>query len=178
MNALSKTASCIAVVLVCAASPAMAWDAHGHRTIAWLAMDKMQSKLPEEAVKGPLAFLFSESGRAQVGYQSGEPDRYRSIHIGQLTHINDPDHYIDLEKLDQFGLTLSTVPPELLSCDGVHFAVPMLNFKTWPSTGGVAASATPWMRPTTVCACDPVTSPPSMPLKFVALEDVPVTLML
>ncbi len=99
-----------AVMMVCASS-AFAWDAHGHRTIAWLAMDKMQSKLPEDAVKGPLAFVFSESGRAQVGYQSGEPDRYRSIHIGQLTHINDPDHYIDLEKLDQFGLTLSTVPP-------------------------------------------------------------------
>jgi hypothetical protein len=99
------------VVASLTSASALAWDAHGHRTIAWLAMDTMRSKLPEEAVKGPLAFVFSESGRAQVGYESGEPDRYRAIRVGQLTHVNDPDHYLDVEKLDQFGLTLSTVPP-------------------------------------------------------------------
>ena len=94
-------------------SLALAWDAHGHRTIAILAVDVMQSKLPAEATKegGPLAFVVSPSGRTQVGYQSGEPDRYRAIRFGQLKHENDPDHYIDLEDLEAFGLTLSTVPP-------------------------------------------------------------------
>jgi hypothetical protein len=94
-------------------STALAWDAHGHRTIALLAVDVMQSKLPAEATGegGPLAFVFASSGRNQVGYQSGEPDRYRAIRLGQLKHENDPDHYIDLEDLEQFGLTLSTIPP-------------------------------------------------------------------
>jgi hypothetical protein len=100
-----------ATTFVAIAGPAHAWDAHGHRTIAWLAMDVMQSKLPEEVKKGELAFVFSESGRAQVGYESGEPDRYRAINFGALKHENDPDHYIDIEKLEQFGLTLSTVAP-------------------------------------------------------------------
>lgn len=98
------------LAVVCTTS-VLAWDAHGHRTITWLAMDAMQSRLPEDAKKGELAFLFTESGRAQVGYQSGEPDRYRAINFGALKHENDPDHYIDIEQLDQFGLTLSTVPP-------------------------------------------------------------------
>jgi hypothetical protein len=100
-----------ASVLAATAGSALAWDAHGHRTIALLALDTMQSKLPEDAKKGELAFLFTDSGRAQVGYESGEPDRYRSINIGALKHVNDPDHYIDIEKLDQFGLTLSSIPP-------------------------------------------------------------------
>jgi hypothetical protein len=74
-------------------------------------MDAMASKLPDDAKSGALAFVFADSGRAQVGYQAGEPDRYRAINIGELKHENDPDHYIDIEQLDQFGLTLSTVPP-------------------------------------------------------------------
>jgi hypothetical protein len=107
-----KLAHVVAAIAVCThAGSALAWDAHGHRTIAWLAMDTMAAKLTEDAKKGELAFLFTESGRAQVGYQSGEPDRYRAINLGQLKHENDPDHYIDIEKLEQFGLTLSTVPP-------------------------------------------------------------------
>ncbi len=99
-----------AAILACC-STALAWDAHGHRTIAWLAMDAMAAKVPEETRKGDLAFLFAESGRAQVGYESGEPDRYRSIALGQLRHENEPEHYIDIEQLAQFGLTLSTVAP-------------------------------------------------------------------
>ncbi len=100
----------VAAILACGSS-ALAWDAHGHRTIAWLAMDAMAAKVPDEAKKAELAFVFAESGRAQVGYQSGEPDRYRAINLGQLKHENEPDHYIDIEQLDQFGLTLSTVAP-------------------------------------------------------------------
>jgi hypothetical protein len=101
-----------ALTAVCS-SAALAWDAYGHRTIALLAVDVMQSKLPADATgeTSPLAFVFQASGRNQVGYQAGEPDRYRAIHLGQLKHENDPDHYIDVEDLDQFGLTLSTIPP-------------------------------------------------------------------
>ena len=62
-------------------------------------------------MEGPLAFVFADSGRAQVGYEAGEPDRYRSIHMAQLRQENEPDHYIDIEKLEQFGLTFSTIPP-------------------------------------------------------------------
>ncbi|HMN39944.1 MAG TPA: hypothetical protein PKE29_03805 [Phycisphaerales bacterium] len=108
---MRKAVFTAAAALCVFASSALAWDAHGHRTIAWLGMDAMAARVPEEARKGDLAFVFAESGRAQVGYQSGEPDRYRAINLGQLRHENDPDHFIDIEQLEQFGLTLSTVPP-------------------------------------------------------------------
>lgn len=93
------------------AAPALAWDAHGHRTITLLAVDAMHEKIAPKARDGQLAFVFAASGRAQAGYQSGEPDRYRAIRLGQLRHENEPDHYIDVEDLEQFGLTLDTVPP-------------------------------------------------------------------
>lgn len=98
---------------LCLASVASAWDAAGHRTITLLAIDRMDAQLASGDKDGPagLAFVFSESGRAQAAYQSGEPDRYRAIRIGALKHVNDPDHYIDLEDLEAFGLTLKSLPP-------------------------------------------------------------------
>lgn len=95
------------------AGNAMAWDAHGHRTIALLAIDVMDSDLvkAKDADAAQLAWLLTPESRSEVGYQAGEPDRYRAIRSGQLKHINDPDHYIDIEDLSQFGLTLSTLPP-------------------------------------------------------------------
>lgn len=93
-------------------SPALAWDAHGHRTITLLAIDKLAADIQKDETAGrELAFVFTESGRAQAAYQSGEPDRFRAIRIGQLKHENDPEHYIDIEDLEPFGLTLSTIPP-------------------------------------------------------------------
>ncbi len=47
----------VAAILACGSS-ALAWDAHGHRTIAWLAMDAMAAKVPDEAKKGELAFFY------------------------------------------------------------------------------------------------------------------------
>lgn len=100
----------LAMLVVCAISlPAFAWDAHGHRTIALLAMDQMQKKT--EADASALAWLYATDSRVQVGYQAGEPDRYRAIRIPQLKHENDPDHYIDIDDLTQFGLSLRTIPP-------------------------------------------------------------------
>jgi hypothetical protein len=107
-------------------APALAWDAHGHRTITLLAMDRFERSLtapaaqPEGAedgraaaavVPGELAWVFTASGRAQAAYQSGEPDRYRAIRSPYLRHENDPEHYFDVEDLRPVGLTLSTVPP-------------------------------------------------------------------
>lgn len=104
----------IGAALLCA-PPAHAWDAHGHRTITLLAMDRFQSALPatNEASKksDDLRWLFTPESRAQAAYQSGEPDRYRAIRAAALKHENDADHYIDVEDLEPFGLTLSSLPP-------------------------------------------------------------------
>lgn len=93
-------------------SPALGWDAHGHRAITLLAIDKFASEVQKDEAAGrELAFALAPSGRAQAAYQSGEPDRYRAIRLGQLKHENDPEHYLDVEDLQPFGLTLLTMPP-------------------------------------------------------------------
>ncbi len=109
----TRTSRVVALSAICMLSPTLlAWDAHGHRTITLLALDAFAEKLKtDSAASRELAFVFEPSGRAQAAYQSGEPDRYRAIRLGQLRHENDPEHYIDVEDLEPFGLTLSTIPP-------------------------------------------------------------------
>jgi hypothetical protein len=83
---------------------APAWDGHGHRLVTAIAMDgvALDPLLPEWLKTG------DASRRAQ--YQAVEPDRWRSQQTPALTHINNPDHYIDIEDLEPFGLTIDTMP--------------------------------------------------------------------
>lgn len=84
-------------------SVAGAWDAHGHRVITYLALDGLSPDMPQ--------FLREKSMRDQIAEQSNEPDRWRGCDVSCLHHENAPDHYLDVELLDQFGLTLDTIPP-------------------------------------------------------------------
>jgi hypothetical protein len=110
MRALS-----LIVLLAFAARSALAWDCHGHRTITLLALDGFASRSPDMP-----PWLKPEHARLMVASGSCEPDRWRSIKAPlYLAHENNPDHYLDIDKLDQFGLTLSTIPPlryEYLRC--------------------------------------------------------------
>src|SRR5262245_14867541 len=90
----------LALLLVPAA--AMGRRAHGHRTITYLALDSLPAEVP--------AWLREPAFRDQIAEESNEPDRWRGSTIPALGHQNNPDHYLDVEKLDQFGLTLRTVP--------------------------------------------------------------------
>lgn len=90
---------------VLSASPALAWDAYGHRTITLVALEgfaKLQPGVPE--------WLRDESTRTKAAFQAAEPDRYRGFRSMTLGHVNNPEHYLDVEDLEKFGLTLSTVP--------------------------------------------------------------------
>ncbi len=106
LSAFRAAAICIAVG--CAAS-ASAWDAHGHRTITRLAIDSFvaaagdTSPVPE--------WVTSDLARSKIAYQSSEPDRYRGTNSNYLAHENNPEHYLDIEDLASYGLTLETVPP-------------------------------------------------------------------
>jgi hypothetical protein len=100
MRPLNRLAFLLLLVL---ASPAFAWDAHGHRIIAQLAVESMGPDTPD--------WLKDPACVAQVADQATVPDRWRSTHLAQLTHLNNPDHYIDIEDLEAYGLTLKTLPP-------------------------------------------------------------------
>ncbi|MGQ0628087.1 MAG: hypothetical protein ACT4PL_08310 [Phycisphaerales bacterium] len=85
------------------AAPALGWDAAGHRAITWLALDGLDPAAP--------AYLKDEARRHATGWQAAEADRWRNIKAPlYLAHENNPDHYIDVEDLVPFGLTLATVP--------------------------------------------------------------------
>jgi hypothetical protein len=84
-------------------APAAAWDAVGHRAITWLALDGLPADAP--------AFLKQPGVRDGIAWQSAEPDRWRGVASPILRHENAPDHFMDIEDLDAFGLTLETVSP-------------------------------------------------------------------
>lgn len=90
--------------LVLAASPTFGWDAATHRNIAIAALDRLggEASFP--------AWLKEARSKDMIGYEAAEPDRWRATRTPSLKHENDPDHYIDLEDLTAFGLTLETLP--------------------------------------------------------------------
>lgn len=96
-----------AIVLTLAAAPAVAWDAYGHRLIARLALEGMGKRLGADAP----AWLSDKDLAGAIADNATTPDRWRGVRISQLTHLNNPDHYIDLEELETFGFTLQTLPP-------------------------------------------------------------------
>lgn len=96
----------LAALALCASSSlASAWDCYGHRLIATLALE-----ITTASPNAP-AWLKEPAILAQIADQACTPDRWRSTKMGQITHLNNPDHYLDLEDLNAYGLTLQTVPP-------------------------------------------------------------------
>jgi hypothetical protein len=96
-------AAVAAALLAVAPGTARAWDAIGHRAITWLALDALDPALPA---------WMKEAARAHmIGWQAAEADRWRGVRSSYLTHENAPDHFIDIEDLDEFGLTLETINP-------------------------------------------------------------------
>lgn len=92
-----------AAIAVLMASSAFGWGSHGHRLITTLALDGLPPEAP--------AWLRDAEIRERIAFQSNEPDRWRGWRAPALGHENNPDHYLDMELLPQFGLTLETVPP-------------------------------------------------------------------
>ncbi len=82
---------------------ASAWDYEGHRVVNQLALASLPKDFP--------AFAFSSNTEERIAFLAGEPDRWRNVSDElPLVHCNGPDHYIDLESLDEYGLTPQTLP--------------------------------------------------------------------
>lgn len=90
------------ILLAGAGAAAMGWGEEGHRAVTLLALDAAAPALP--------AWLSTPDMRERAAYESIEPDRYRSIRTPVMGHENGPEHYLDVEYLDQYGLTLRTLP--------------------------------------------------------------------
>lgn len=97
-----KRIFCVALCLQLIVPPAFGWGARGHRMIALLAVEGLTSGTP--------GWLKDEAVRRQIAFQSSECDRWRGWKSDILQHEHKQDHYLDIEQLDQFGLTIETIP--------------------------------------------------------------------
>jgi len=73
-----------------------AWDYEGHRLVNEIALASLPSDFP--------SFALTPAAKERVAFLAGEPDRWRNTKDETLAHVNGPDHYIDLEQLDDYGL--------------------------------------------------------------------------
>jgi len=85
------------------AAPASAWDGYGHRLITRLAVQNLREDIP--------AWVRDDASVVACSDGAQTPDRWRGVRVAQLKHLNDPDHYIDVEDLEPLGMTLRTMPP-------------------------------------------------------------------
>jgi len=100
---VTRAAAILALLLMAPSPTAFAWDEQGHAIITELALEALPDTMP--------AWVRSPEVRARLIYLSAEPDRWRGQRHVQVDHINNPDHYLDVEHLAPYRLTLETLPP-------------------------------------------------------------------
>ena len=82
---------------------ARAWDYEAHRAINQLALASLPKDFP--------AFVRAPAAAERIAFLGGEPDRWRNMGDElPLSHFNGPDHYLDLEELENYRLTPQTLP--------------------------------------------------------------------
>ena len=92
----------VGVFIVFGDHDANAWDYEGHHTVNELAL----ASLPPEFG----GFELTPELKKRISFLAGEPDRWRNVGDAPLRNVNGPDHYIDLEDLQLYGLTPETLP--------------------------------------------------------------------
>ncbi len=88
--------------LAATVAPVEAWDYEAHRVVNEAALAILPTNFP--------AFVRTPQATERIAFLSGEPDRWRNTPDNVLKHVNHPDHYIDLEELDDYGLTDEELP--------------------------------------------------------------------
>jgi len=79
-----------------------AWDYEGHRVVNQLALASLPSTFP--------AFVRTPEAAERIAFLAGEADRWRNTTSLPLQHCNEPQHYIDLEELELYGLKPESLP--------------------------------------------------------------------
>jgi len=95
------------VTAACFGSPAFAWDAPGHRAITRVGIERFKDKVTDSGI----TWVAEEDWSIQISDLATMPDRWRNIRSPALAHLNNPDHYLDVEDLTELGLSLQTIEP-------------------------------------------------------------------
>lgn len=94
----------IALMLLCVmCGPALAWDQAGHRTINLLALKALPESFPQ--------FVHTPEARERIAHLASEPDRWRSSPDYPFRHVNEPDHFFDVDYLAGFSLKSESLSP-------------------------------------------------------------------
>jgi hypothetical protein len=80
---------------------ALAWDYEGHRIVNQVALASLPADFP--------AFVRTPAAAERIAWLCSEPDRWRSSPDLPIRHSNGMDHYLDLEQLEEAGLSAATV---------------------------------------------------------------------
>src|SRR2546425_4216837 len=102
MNKSSSVLPAFLALLQLSVPCALAWDYEGHRLVNQLALASLPTNFP--------SFVRTPAAAERVAFLSGEPDRWRNTSDLPFKHSNGPDHYIDLEELEHFGLRPEMLP--------------------------------------------------------------------
>ncbi len=99
---MNRMLTLIALFGMIAGVPATAWDKAGHEIVTELAWQSLPESMPD--------WLRDPDVGKQLAYLSTESDRWRGQHHPCLDHINNLNHYLDIEHLTPYDLTLNTIP--------------------------------------------------------------------
>jgi hypothetical protein len=105
MTIMKRTSFCTLAVLTAlqlGLQLAQAWDYEGHRTVNQLALASLPTNFP--------AFVRSPAAQQRIAFLAGEADRWRNVQDVTFGHVSGPDHYIDLEQLNDYGLKPEALP--------------------------------------------------------------------
>ncbi len=96
---------CLAAVLAWLGAPQTggAWDYAGHRMVNQLAL----AALPADFS----AFVNTPAARERIAFLGGEADRWRNAPDLTFRHLNNPDHFLDLDDLARYQLTPEQLSP-------------------------------------------------------------------
>ena len=89
----------LTLTLTLVSTTARAWDYEAHRAINLVALDSLPPDMP--------AFLRSPEARERIAFLAGEPDRWRNSTDPSLRHINQLDHFFDIEDLEPARMKFS-----------------------------------------------------------------------
>lgn len=78
-----------------------AWDYEGHRMVNQVALASLPTNFP--------SFISAPVARERIAFLAGEPDRWRNTTELPLKHFNGPDHYIDLDELDEYKMEAASL---------------------------------------------------------------------
>jgi hypothetical protein len=91
-----------AAFLLLVVNIASAWDYEGHRVVNQLALASLPTNFP--------AFVRAPEAVERVCFLAGEADRWRNTPDLSLQHCQEPDHFMDIEELGQFGFNAEMLP--------------------------------------------------------------------